>query len=138
VRAKAHWGYDAEFMRLSRPSLQVDPAAIDAGRVFVAADATDRPQGITSCALLGDGDVDLMHLFVEPAAIGRGIGRALFAAALAWVRAQGRTRLLIASDPHAAGFYRRLGAVEAGTVPSDAVPGRDLPLLIYALDAPRA
>jgi ribosomal protein S18 acetylase RimI-like enzyme len=133
VRSKAHWGYDAEFMRASWRSLQIDPAAIDEARVFVAVDAADRPLGVVDCALLGEGDVDLVHLFVEPDAIGCGVGRALFAAALAWVAAQGRGRLLIASDPNAVGFYRRLGAVDAGTIPSEAIPGRELPLLIYTV-----
>jgi len=65
--------------------------------------------------------------------MGRGAGRALFDAALAWTRARGRRRLMIAADPNAVGFYRRLGAVEAGTVPSGAIPGRTLPLLTYAV-----
>jgi GNAT superfamily N-acetyltransferase len=104
--------------------------------VLVAADAADRPLGVTSCALLGEDDVDLVHLFVEPGALGRGVGRALFAAALAWTRAHGRRRLLIAADPNAVGFYERQGALLAGTVPSDAIPGRDLPLLICAVAEP--
>ena len=135
VRSKAHWGYDAEFMRLSRRSLQIDPAAIDAGRVFVAVDEADRPLGVVDCALLGD-PVDLVHLFVEPDALGRGIGQELFAAALAWTRAQRRRTLLIASDPNAVGFYRRQGAVDAGMVPSETIPGRLLPLLTCAVHAP--
>ena len=133
MRSKAHWGYDTEFMRLSWRSLQIDPAAIAAGRVFVAVDERDRPLGVVDCAFLGE-DVDLMHLFVEPAALGRGVGRALFAVAVEWTRAQGRRTLLIASDPNAVGFYRRLGAVDAGLIPSEAVPGRMLPLLKYAVD----
>jgi GNAT superfamily N-acetyltransferase len=133
VRSKAHWGYDAAFMRLSWRSLQIDPAAIDESRVFVAVDEADRPLGVVDCAFLGE-DADLMHLFVEPGAFGRGVGRALFAKALEWTRAQGRDRLLIASDPNAVEFYRRQGAVDAGTIPSEAIPGRLLPLLIYALD----
>jgi GNAT superfamily N-acetyltransferase len=134
VRSKAHWGYDAEFMRLSWRSLQIDPAAIAEGRVFAAVDARDEPLGVVGCALLGD-DVDLMHLFVEPGAPSRGIGRALFATAIEWTRAQGRRTLLIASDPNAVGFYRRLGAVDAGWIESEAIPGRMLPLLKYAVDA---
>jgi GNAT superfamily N-acetyltransferase len=134
VRSKAHWGYDAEFMRLSWRALQVDPAAIAEGRVFGAVDERDQPLGVVGCALLGD-DVDLMHLFVEPGALGRGIGRALFATAIEWTRAQGRRTLLIASDPNAVGFYRRLGAVDAGWIESEAIAGRMLPLLKYAVDA---
>ena len=55
-----------------------------------------------------------MHLFVEPSALGHGVGRALFATAIAWTRAQSRRTLLIASDPNAVRIYRRLGAVDAG------------------------
>ena len=35
-RAKAHWGYDADFMASVRDQIRVNPAAIDAGRVWVA------------------------------------------------------------------------------------------------------
>jgi GNAT superfamily N-acetyltransferase len=134
VRSKAHWGYDAEFMRLSWRSLQVDPTAITEGRVSIAVDEHDQPLGVVACTFLGD-DVDLMHLFVEPSVLGRGIGRALFAIAVEWTRAQRRRSLLIASDPNAVGFYRRLGAVDAGWVPSEAIPGRMLPLLTFTVDA---
>jgi GNAT superfamily N-acetyltransferase len=134
VRSKAHWGYDAQFMRLSWRSLQIDATAIAEGRVFAAVDERDQPLGVVDCAFLGD-DVDLMHLFVEPDALGCGVGRALFATAIEWTRAQSRRILLIASDPNAVGFYRRLGAVDAGSIPSEAVPGRMLSLLKYAVDA---
>ena len=36
--------------------------------------------------------------------------------------------LTILADPNAAGFYERNGAVRIGEAPSDAVPGRLLPL----------
>jgi GNAT superfamily N-acetyltransferase len=134
IRSKAHWGYDAEFMRLSFVSLQIDPAAVAAGRVLVAVDAGDRPLGVADCAALAQpGTFDLVHLFVEPVAIGTGVGRALFEAACAWCRAEGATRLVILSDPNAAGFYRRLGARPIGEAASDAVAGRMLPLLELGL-----
>ena len=44
-------------------------------------------------------------------------------------REAGATALVIGADPRAAGFYRRMGAVEAGVVPSGSIPGRMLPLL---------
>ena len=137
VRSKAHWGYDAQFMRLSWRSLQIDPTAIAEGRVSVAVDEHDQPLGVMGCAFLGD-DVDLMHLFVEPSALGRGIGRDLFETAIEWTRAQRRRTLLIASDPNAVGFYRRLGAVDAGLIESEAIPGRMLPLLKYVVDGAQA
>jgi GNAT superfamily N-acetyltransferase len=134
VRSKAHWGYDAEFMRASHHSLQIDPAAIEAGRVFVAADETGALLGVADCCQLPEeGTFDLLHLFVDPLALRRGVGRALFEAASAWCAAQGGKRLLILSDPNAAGFYQRLGAQPIGEAPSDAMPGRNLPLLDYRL-----
>jgi GNAT superfamily N-acetyltransferase len=125
VRSKAHWGYDAAFMRLSYRSLQIDPAAIDAGRVFVAADERDAPLGVADCCALPEpGAFDLLHLFVDPRALRRGVGRTLFEAACTWCVAQGATRLVILSEPNAAAFYQRLGARLIGQAPSDAVPGR--------------
>jgi len=134
VRSKAHWGYDAEFMRLAHRSLQIDPAAIDAGRVFVATDARGVLLGVADCCELPEpGAFDLLHLFVDPQALRRGAGRALFEAACAWCAAQGATKLVILSDPNAAAFYRRLGARSIGEAPSDAIPDRALPLLEYRL-----
>jgi GNAT superfamily N-acetyltransferase len=132
VRSKAHWGYDAEFMRLSASALAVDEADVTAGRVLVAADVEDRPLGIA--AVLGKGDtVDLDALFVDPPAIGSGAGRALFAAALDLARGLGARRMTILADPNAAAFYERMGARFLRNAPSDAIPGRTLPLYEYDL-----
>jgi GNAT superfamily N-acetyltransferase len=134
VRSKAHWGYDAEFMRLSASALAVDEADITDGRVLVAADVEGRPLGMA--AVLGKGDtVDLDALFVDPPAIGSGAGRALFAAALDLARGLGARRMTILADPNAAAFYERMGAGFLRNAPSDAIPGRTLPLYEYDLTA---
>jgi GNAT superfamily N-acetyltransferase len=87
--------------------------------------------------VLGSGApvIELEHCWVAPACIGRGVGARLVAHAAATGRALGATTLRIASDPFAEGFYRRLGARPAGTVPSTP-RGRRLPLLV--LDVTRA
>ena len=54
MRSKAHWGYDAEFMRLCMPSLTVGEASITQGRVLVATDETGRAIGTVS--VMQDGD----------------------------------------------------------------------------------
>lgn len=133
-RSKAHWGYDAEFMRLSEPSLTIAPASIGKGRVVVAETADGRLQGVASIEpMQHEGDFDLAHLFVDPEAMGTGVGRALFEAATARAKAEGARRLAILSDPNAAPFYERMGAVLTGDAPSDAIPGRRLPLLYLDL-----
>ncbi|MSP74995.1 MAG: GNAT family N-acetyltransferase [Rhodospirillaceae bacterium] len=132
VRSKAHRGYDAEFMRLSASALAVQEDDIVTGRVLVAADAAGHSLGVAA-VLGGDDTVDLDALFVDPLAIGSGAGRALFAAALDLARGLGARRMTILADPNAAAFYERMGARFLRNAPSDAIPGRALPLYEYDL-----
>jgi GNAT superfamily N-acetyltransferase len=132
-RAKAHWGYDADFMRLSDASLTIAPELIGTGRVVVAETRDGKIAGMASLAPLPDDVWDLLHMFVEPAAMGTGAGRTLFAAVTAMARDFGGRVLSIQSDPNAEGFYRRMGARRTGEAPSDAVPGRKLPMLEFDL-----
>ncbi|MYS01695.1 MULTISPECIES: GNAT family N-acetyltransferase, partial [unclassified Streptomyces] len=72
-------------------------------------------------------------MFVEPDAIGQGVGRLLFGHAREQARRLGFTLLTIDADPNAEPFYTAMGAVRVGAVPSGSVPGRMLPLLELAL-----
>ena len=131
VRSKAHWGYDAAFMKLSAAALNVNEDDIAAGRVLVAVDDADRVVGMA--CVLPDGETsDLDALFIDPPAIGSGAGRALFEAAVAMARRQGARRMTILADPNAAAFYERMGARYLRHAPSDAIPGRTLPF--YEVD----
>lgn len=132
IRSKAHWGYDAEFLRLSAASLRVSSADIALGRVVVAVDGRDRAIGVASMLVEGD-DADLGLFFVDPPFIGRGVGRALFKAAIQTAYLFGARTLTILADPNAAAFYERLGARFLRNAPSDAIPGRLLPLYEYDL-----
>jgi GNAT superfamily N-acetyltransferase len=134
IRSKAHWGYDADFMRQAANALTVTAAMIREGRVLVA---LGRDGGLSGVAAIEEleaaGKFDLALLFVEPSAIGTGVGRALFTAAVKLVAARGGISIAILADPFAAGFYRRLGALDIGEAPSDAIAGRFLPLLEYPI-----
>jgi len=132
-RAKAYWGYDAEFMRQSDASLTIAPALIETGRVLVAVTDNGKRAGMASLAPLHDDVWDLLHVFVEPAAIGTGAGRALFVAITGMARQFGGGLLSIQSDPHAEAFYLRMGARRIGEAPSEAIPGRMLPMLEFDL-----
>lgn len=130
-RSKASWGYDTAFMARSRTALEVKPAAIAAGEVLVAVEG-DALLGVAGVSV--DGDVaDLDLLFVEPAAFGRDVGRTLLEAAADLARNRGARRMTILADPGARGFYERMGARFVRMAPSDAIPGRELPLLELAL-----
>jgi GNAT superfamily N-acetyltransferase len=132
LRSKAHWGYDAEFMRLSARTLVIREDDVALGRVLVAVDADDQPVGVASVTGAGE-TVDLDDLFVDPPAIGSGAGRALFEASIALARGLGATTMTILADPNAAAFYERMGALFVRNASSDAIPGRTLPLYEYRL-----
>jgi GNAT superfamily N-acetyltransferase len=126
VRSKAFWGYDAAFMAAAAPELRVDPGHAAAGWVTVA-ERGGVPVGVA--VLRPDLDPpELEALFVDPAAIGTGAGRALLAAACAQAAAAGLPELVVESDPNAEPFYRAQGAVPAGERVSPS-SGRALPLL---------
>lgn len=132
MRSKAHWGYDAAFMKMSAAALAVSEDDVAAGHVLVAVDDAGHTVGMA--AVLSEGETsDLDAIFVDPPAIGGGAGRALFEAAAALARRQGARRMTILADPNAAPFYERMGARFLRNAPSDAIPDRTLPFYEYDL-----
>jgi GNAT superfamily N-acetyltransferase len=132
LRSKAHWGYDAEFMRLCVPSLTVGEQGIAEGRVLVATDGSGQTVGTVGVGRDGD-DAELALMFVEPTAMGGGTGRQLFEAAVGLARKLGYRRMTILADVNAAPFYECMGARYLRNEPSDAIPGRVLPFYEYDL-----
>jgi Acetyltransferase (GNAT) domain len=123
-------------MAACRDELTIDPGDVAAKRVVVAEDGHG-VRGVAS--LVGSAPAgELGLLFVDPQAIGSGVGRALYHHVLATARELGFTELRIEADPNAEPFYRAMGARPAGTGPSGSVPGRELPLLEVALPPARA
>lgn len=130
-RSKAHWGYDDEFMRACRATLEVTTEFMSRADVYVA-EVAGRVAGFYSLTPW-NADLELYHFFVDPPAMGNGVGRRLWDDAVRRASELGHSRLLIQSDPYAEGFYLKLGAERIGEVPSGAVPGRTLPLLVFSL-----
>lgn len=131
IRSKAHWGYDREFMQACRATLTLTAELIARTEVYVA-EVEGRVVGFYSLAPWHS-DLELYHFFVDPPAMGNGLGRCLWNDAVRRASERGCSRLLIQSDPYAEGFYLKLGAERIGEVPSGAVPGRTLPLLVFPL-----
>jgi GNAT superfamily N-acetyltransferase len=125
LRSKGHWGYDAAFLEACRAELTLTPEQAAAARVV--RDGDDLIGFHLLDAHLDQGQ--LLMLFVEPSAIGRGVGRALLDDARRNAADRGWTSLRIESDPDAEGFYLAHGARRMGSVSSGSVAGRELPLL---------
>ena len=135
MRSKAHWGYDATFLTACTPALAVTPDLLAAGPVLVATHPpAGEPVGFVAVDLAGADGPEVTHLFVDPPAIGTGVGRCLWEQAVAAALVAGAPALVIEADPNAEAFYLRLGAQPIGHRPSSVIPDRLLPLLRLVLD----
>ena len=82
LRSKAHWGYDADFLAACRDDLTLTEDDIETSTVYLI-DGEALPSGFYRL-LLQDGSVaELDALFVEPAAMGQGVGKRLWRHAVA-------------------------------------------------------
>ncbi|MEV7169658.1 GNAT family N-acetyltransferase [Streptomyces sp. NPDC093224] len=132
MRSKAHWGYDAAHLAAVAPELLIRPEEVATRRILVAEDA----RGLLGVASL-EGSAPrsrLGLLFVEPSAIGQGVGRLLYREVLRRAVELGVRHLVIDSDPHAAGFYRAMGAVAAPSGPDTGLPAPAPPLVRFATE----
>jgi len=127
VRSKGHWGHDAAFLERSRSALTLHPGDLERLIVRVA----ERDGVRVGVAAVDPAAAELELLFVDPPAIGTGVGGALLRDALAEARAAALATLTIESDPDAEPFYLAAGAERIGTRVSTAT-GRELPLLRIA------
>lgn len=79
-----------------------------------------------------DGAAELDALFVDPAFMRRGIGRALLDDALALARARGCQRIEVTANPRALEFYVKMGFVDDGIEKTQFGPGLRMHLDVRA------
>jgi GNAT superfamily N-acetyltransferase len=105
--AKGLWGYDTALVEEAARDLDLAPEAMQAKEVFVA-EVAGEPVAFAS--IVRGSDVwRLDDLWVDPAWMGRGIGRHLFMYAADRARLLGARRLEWETDPNAVGFYEKMG-----------------------------
>ncbi|HEY7542043.1 MAG TPA: GNAT family N-acetyltransferase [Methylomirabilota bacterium] len=126
--AKAHWGYPEAWLSAWRPILRITPEYAERQLVYLA--ALD-PETVGFYALEPRGaGWSLEHFWIDPRWHRRGVGRSMFLDAVDRIRAIRPGIMVIEADPHAAGFYARMGGRRNGTVPApvEGDPGRTLPV----------
>ena len=102
--AKAHWGYDAQRVRDWADSIDLYD-----GRI-VLVDGED-----AWASIVPQGDVCVLEdLWVDPLAMGRGIGTRLFQRAAEQARELGASRMEWEAEPNAVGFYEKMGGRHIG------------------------
>jgi GNAT superfamily N-acetyltransferase len=115
----------------AHPDAVVVPAgAIAERRLRVVVDGEDRVLGFSLVLPVTVGERELDGLFVEPDAMGRGLGRLLVADVVTRARADGARRLFVVSGLGARGFYERLGFTLLDAVPTQFGPALQLQLTL--------
>ncbi|MEH6713209.1 MAG: GNAT family N-acetyltransferase [Paraglaciecola polaris] len=139
MRSKAHWGYSPAFLKqceaeLSYSAEQIAHKDYHFVAAWLAPDTNpSAPLGFYALQCLSSSQMELLALFICPSAISTGVGRVLLGHAIEFAKKQRATSLIVYSDPHAAGFYSRAGAVHCGYQASGSIPGRELPIYQFPL-----
>jgi GNAT superfamily N-acetyltransferase len=126
IAAKAHWGYDLEQVRDWAALGDFSEAGLRAKEFLVA---EEEGRAVAFASVIPQGEVCVLDdLWVEPDAMGEGIGAELFLEAAQRARELGGRRLEWEAEPNAVGFYERMG----GRYLRDSEPsewGRILPVM---------
>ena len=107
--SKRHWGYDAEWVRDWAAMGDFSPAGLGAKEFYVAESGG---RAVAWASMIPQRETCILDdLWVEPEWIGKGIGAELFHFTADRARELGAERLEWEAEPHAVGFYEKMGAV---------------------------
>ena len=115
--AKRHWGYPEHWIKHWEADLTISPEFIRDNHVYVAEEKGEI-QGFYALCVTGN-KAELEHMWVTPALLGTGIGKELFLDAMERAAKLDVSAVEISSDPNAAGFYKRMGAMQIGETVAD-------------------
>jgi N-acetylglutamate synthase-like GNAT family acetyltransferase len=133
LRSKASHGYDAAFMAQCRAELTIAERTLRERDVWLA-EQDGRIVGFFALEPPDAGVSEVNPIFVEPHLQQSGVGRALWRKLEERACFAGAKAIGLDSDPHAVGFYEKMGMKVVGSSPSGSIPGRLLPRMQKALD----
>lgn len=116
VMSEAYWGYDKRSLDAYRQIYSLTEDYIRNHPTFVMED-DGKLAGFYSI-IESDDEVTLEYFYLDPAYIGRGLGRELWDHLLEFCRSRGILELVFVSSKEAKAFYERMGAVNTGEVNS--------------------
>ena len=132
MRAKRSNGYDDAFMEACRPELTVKADRLEEGEYWVADSGSVCGWACLKEAHDRYGEVNAF--FIDPEWQRQGVGRSLWLKVVERARILGMKTLFLDADPAAVPFYRAMGFVQVGEVPSGSIEGRMLPRLECQID----
>ena len=137
--SKGYWGYPEKYFETWKHELTISPDYIEKNAVYVYETGPDLAGYYAVVELTKDIEVSnirlpkgfwLEHMFVEPRHIGKGIGSTMFRHLQDQCGEIGISELAILSDPHARGFYEKMGCRYVREFPST-IKNRTTPYLKF-------
>lgn len=108
LNSKRHWNYPESWIQIWLPLLTISPEYLSENETWVAI-VGGQPVAYYSLKY-DDQDLWLDNLWVLPDFTSQGVGSFLFNHAIERSRECGAVILKIEADPHAQGFYEKMGA----------------------------
>jgi GNAT superfamily N-acetyltransferase len=115
--AKRYWGYPEHWIKHWQADLTISPEFIANNDVYVA-EQEGELLGFYAL-IVRENKAELDHMWVAPKHVGGGVGKELFINAMQRAAGQNVSEVQISSDPHAEGFYQKMGATRVGEVASE-------------------
>jgi GNAT superfamily N-acetyltransferase len=134
IQSKASWGYEEAQIKTWLPDLTISPEYISKNEVFVLELEEKRPVIVGYYSFVEDssGAIYLENMFLASDAIGKGNGKILMDHFFDQVRALGKQKMTLHADPHAEGFYAKMGFIVTGKL-ATSIPCRFLPFMEMSL-----
>jgi len=126
-RSMAVWDKPHGYLEEAVGLMSLSPEDVERDEAWVLDDGT-QIVGFLRVSVSGT-DAEIEELHLEPAWIGRGLGRRLFEQAVERARAVGAERLVWSTDRYALGFYLTMGGVITGSEPSGIAGDEPLTLM---------
>ena len=133
IRSKSVWGYSAEKMAVFCKELTISREELS-NRIATGAVIAGEMVGYYTLKE-GSDEAELEQIFVDPAWLKKGVGSKLLQHALDECLQRGYRRVIVLSDPNAAGFYTKAGADLIENIRSS-IPGRTIPKFQFDLISP--
>lgn len=130
--SKAYWGYDHEFMNQFMLKFEITAFYLSKSETYLI-NENDKIIGFYSFSTNDNGDLELDNLFLHPDVIGVGKGKELWQLCIKTARQQGAKTFVLWSDPHAEGFYFKMGCQKIGERLSPLMPNRYPPIFKYTI-----
>ena len=125
LAAKGHWGYPEEWLDKWKGDLKINETHVTEHSITII-EVNEEVVGF--CCIGENKEVyELMHLWILPSFIGRGLGKLLLDEAVRKAVVKDK-KIITEADPNAQGFYERQGFKKVGEIESYP-KGRFLPVM---------